>query len=116
MPFSLPGGGGTKIVYMRTKDALGNISSDYTGSILLLSTRNNDNFIDSTFWATNPSSGDIINALYGDGSGGTDTTAYTKYWTGNFCLTSAMTVSYISPGINTIPASPSANTIYVLGS
>ena len=30
---------------------------------------NNDTFLDATFWDTNPSTGDIITALYGDGSG-----------------------------------------------
>ena len=44
----------------------------------------------------NPSDADIIDAVYGDGSGGTDTTAYTKYWNSNTCDVSQMSVVYLS--------------------
>jgi hypothetical protein len=84
-------------------------------------TRDNDNFINKSFWNTNPTSGQIINALFGDGNGngtgGTDTTAYTRHWTGN-CNIWSMNVLNISnfdtSGIDSLPLGLAANTIYVL--
>jgi hypothetical protein len=73
---------------------------------------NNDKWIDSSFWALNPSSQNIICAIYGSS---TDTgTAYTKLWdnyVSNDCISANMTVSYVSS-----VSSINANTIYVLQS
>ncbi|MCX6823315.1 MAG: right-handed parallel beta-helix repeat-containing protein [candidate division SR1 bacterium] len=77
--------------------------------------RNNDQFITGTFRSSNPSSNKIICALYGDGSGGTDTTAYTKYRGTNTCSMENMSVIYLSGGgLNILPTTLSDNTIYVL--
>ncbi|MCX6824520.1 MAG: hypothetical protein NT085_05365 [candidate division SR1 bacterium] len=75
---------------------------------------NNDNFLDTTFWDASPSTGDIIAALYGDGSGGVDTTAYTQTRSSISCETGNMSVEYITPGEDTLPENLSDNTIYVL--
>ncbi|MCX6824833.1 MAG: right-handed parallel beta-helix repeat-containing protein, partial [candidate division SR1 bacterium] len=75
---------------------------------------NNDNFIDDSFRVSGPTASEIKNALYGDGTGNADTTAYTKYRTGALCNPNIMTVTYVNSGINTLAAVPAANTIYVL--
>ncbi|MEI7563820.1 MAG: hypothetical protein WCJ39_09700 [bacterium] len=41
-------------------------------------TWDNDIFLNQTFWDSSPTTGEIITALFGDGSGGVDTTAYTS--------------------------------------
>ncbi|MFA5748039.1 MAG: right-handed parallel beta-helix repeat-containing protein, partial [Candidatus Absconditabacterales bacterium] len=75
---------------------------------------NNDVFIDQTFWDNGPTDEQIIDALYGDGNVGEDTTAYTTHRTGNTCDTNNITVSYVDPGTDQIPEYLSENTIYVL--
>lgn len=75
---------------------------------------NNDYFINDYFRSTNPSSWDIKQALYGDGTLWQDKTAYTKYWSWVLCNPATMNVIYVAPGPNTIPNTLSANTIYVL--
>ena len=79
--------------------------------------RNNDNFLDKSFWNANPSTEDIITAVFGDGTIGNDKTAYTRWWTG-YCATGNIGVQYIKnydiSGSNSIPAWLTGNTIYVL--
>lgn len=56
--------------------------------------RDNDNFIDATFWSDTPSDDDIIKALYGSGD---EWSAYTQNrsgYTSGSCLASGMTVLY----------------------
>ena len=74
----------------------------------------NEYFLDDSFWDSDPSDEDVIWALYGDGDGGVDNTAYTEHWDSNSCVTGDMSVSYISPWVNTLPATILADTIYVL--
>jgi len=45
-----------------------------------------------------------------------DTTAYTSGWLSNSCNPIAISVVYVSPGTNTLPATLLANTVYVLSS
>ena len=79
----------------------------------------NDNFINDYFRSQNPTTGNIVCALFGNGSS-TDTTAYTKnrgQYNPSSC--SPMSVEYISgyDEIGNFPYSAlSGNTIYVLGS
>ena len=76
--------------------------------------RNNNDFITKTFWDWNPSSNDIIKALYGSVSD--STTTYTKLWNwydNSVCLKDAK-VKYLSGWENIIPNELEANTIYVL--
>ena len=88
---------------------------------LTTSTRNNDNYINNSFWSTNPSTGQIINALFGDGNGTwygwSDKSAYTQLWTWS-CNVRQMNVkdiqNYDISGINVLPSTLIANTIYVL--
>lgn len=71
-------------------------------------------YIDSTFWNNNPTTEDIIQALYGSGDDGI-WTIYTQHWTGytsGSCLSAGMTVEYIW----TIPTTLSGHTIYVIES
>jgi hypothetical protein len=70
-------------------------------------TRDNNNFINQEFWAGDPSDEDIIKALYGSGSEGS---AYTRNWDSNSCNQWSMTVTEIG----TLPATLSANTVYIL--
>ncbi|MCX6823664.1 MAG: right-handed parallel beta-helix repeat-containing protein [candidate division SR1 bacterium] len=75
-------------------------------------TRNNANFLSGAFWDNNPTSGDIIKALYGSGGG---QTAYTQNWSGytsGSCLSGGMNV--IATGI--LPTTLASNTIYVIDS
>lgn len=44
---------------------------------------NNQQFIDSAFWAQNPTSGDIVAALFGSNSLSPTTTAYSQNWDTN---------------------------------
>lgn len=77
----------------------------------------NDNYLDDTFWAQNPTDSDIINALYGDGTGWTDTTAYTEKWDslyGEFCNPEIMSVIHLTPGESKIPLTLEENKIYIL--
>ena len=70
----------------------------------------NDNFIDSSFWALNPSDDDIVKALYVDESD--YDTAYTTNWSGyDGTQCTDMKVEYIS---DVLPWTLSDNTIYVL--
>ncbi len=75
-----------------------------------LFSRNNDNFIDQTFWDKNPSTENIICALYW--SWWSDKTAYTenRSWYNNECLNN--TVIYT----NTLPTTLLSNTTYILAS
>ena len=61
-------------------------------------------FLDSAFWAGNPTNAEIIDALYGTNS------AYTKGWSSNPCNTGNMTVI---PNVTT-DFVPQTNKIYVL--
>lgn len=73
---------------------------------------NNSNFIDSTFRAGNPTSGQIVAALFGTvwNTG----TAYTNHWVNNTCNPAAMQVVYVPTNdLNNTP-NLAANTIYVL--
>ena len=75
-------------------------------------TRNNANFLSGAFWDNNPTSGDIIKALYGSGGG---QTAYTQNWSGytfGSCLSGGMNV--ITTGI--LPTTLADHTIYVIAS
>ena len=59
-------------------------------------TWDNANYLNSNFWNYNPSTGDIITALYGSGDEGS---AYTTNWssyTSGSCLSGGMNVEYIS--------------------
>ena len=78
-------------------------------------TWNNDIFLNQSFWDASPTTGEIITALFGDGSGWVDTTAYTS-WRATNCITWNLTVTGISPGTDTLPETLSDNTIYVLES
>ena len=64
-------------------------------------------FLDSAFWAGNPTNAEIIDALYGTNS------AYTNGWSSNPCNTGNMTVVK-QPATSTQLPSLSANRIYVL--
>lgn len=76
-----------------------------------LSWNNQESFIDQTFWDADPTTGDIVVALYGSGS---DTwTVYNTYRTWYItenCLSAGMDVVYTGE----IPTSISNNTIYVI--
>ena len=58
-------------------------------------TWDNMKYISSNFWSYTPSTGDIIQALYGNGIG--DVTAYTQNRSGNTCDPSTMNVEYETP-------------------
>lgn len=80
----------------------------------------NTKFIDQSFWNGNPSTGEIVNALYGTGNGTWRITAYTRYRSGgSSCDPADMNVENI-PAFNSTsgnyfaPQSLAANTIYVL--
>lgn len=64
-------------------------------------------FLDSAFWAGNPTNAEIIDALYGTNS------AYTKGWSTNPCNTGNMTVVTV-PSNQSIPTALLQNRIYVL--
>ncbi len=73
----------------------------------------NTQFIDSAFWAQNPTSGDIVAAVFGSNSLAPTATAYTQNWSSNACLGgSAITVQYV--GTDSLPQLLTSNTIYVL--
>ncbi len=81
----------------------------------------NDDFLDESFWNSSPSNSQIIEALYGDGIGDSDRTAYTKHRDSVGCDTNLMTIVPVdnyenTAAIDMIPASPMANTIYLLNS
>lgn len=90
------------------QDQIGN-----TGSIVA-SFWNNDKYIDSSFWDTNPNDAMIISAVLGDGDLGTDKTAYTDLRSGNTCTIANMRVVKLNPGIDTLPNTLVTNTVYVL--
>jgi hypothetical protein len=71
-------------------------------------------FITPTFRDNTPNTGQIISALYGDGTGNTDRTAYSQLWTGVICNPASMNLVYLTGGYNKIPDSLIANTIYIL--
>ncbi len=76
----------------------------------LSSNRNNDGFLQQSFWTDSPTTGEIVNAVYGDAN-----TAYSAIWSGwNTCIPGNMSVVYLNSGTNTIPTNLSSNTIYVL--
>jgi len=69
-------------------------------------------YLNSTFWNNNPTTGDIIKALYGSGDEGS---IYTQNWTGytsGTCLNNPMSVEYTW----VIPATIEPYTIYVIAS
>ncbi|HMT26683.1 MAG TPA: hypothetical protein PKD96_00100, partial [Candidatus Absconditabacterales bacterium] len=70
----------------------------------------NDDYVDDSFWAGNPSDSDIISAFFGDGQLGTDSTAYSQRWSGALCDTSLMTVEHIS----SLAGPFNSGTIYIL--
>lgn len=75
-------------------------------------TWDNMNYLTSGFWNANPTSGDIITALYGSGD---EWSAYTQGWTwytSGSCLSGWMTVIYTW----VLPETLSGHTIYVLSS
>ena len=55
----------------------------------------NTQFIDSAFWAQNPTSGDIVAALFGNANIPVST-AYTQGWSTNACIGANMTVQYVA--------------------
>lgn len=59
-------------------------TTQYTLEADCASRWNNDNFIDASFRAHNPTPGNIICALYGSGENGSDPTAYTQNRSGTF--------------------------------
>jgi hypothetical protein len=73
---------------------------------------NNENYLTTGFRTSNPSTGEVINALYGDLTGGVDKTIYTDYRTGVSCT--GMSVVYLTAGVDTIPSTLVTRTIYVL--
>jgi len=78
----------------------------------MLSRNNQSSFLNQSFWNANPTTGDIITALYGSGN---EWTIYTSNWTGynaGSCLTSWMNVAFTW----VIPTTISAHTIYVISS
>jgi hypothetical protein len=86
------------------------------GKVLGQGTRDNTNFIDDSFWSTNPTTGEIIIAILGEGNGWSNRTAYTQYRDTVTCDTWNMTIIGISPGTDTLPSTLADNTIYVLES
>ncbi len=73
----------------------------------------NTQFIDSAFWAQNPTSGDIVAAVFGSNPLAPTTTAYQQNWDTNSCLGgSAIAVQYVAT--NSLPLQLNPNTIYVL--
>lgn len=77
-------------------------------------TRDNANYLNSTFWANNPTSGDIVKALYGSGSAWSAYTTNRSGYTSGTCLASGMNVIYVPAWSYTLPLILSDNTIYVL--
>lgn len=82
--------------------------------------RDNDNFIDDSFWTEYDALGTqgakdalLIDALYGDGNIGSDTSTYTRYWNSNACDISSMSVVELSSQ-NLSSVSWQANTVYIL--
>lgn len=82
---------------------------------MTLARSSNEDFLDSSFWTSNPTTGQIINALFWDGTGWSDSTIYTQYRTGNFCNTNSMNVAFITGGLFT-GWSLTGNMIYVFDS
>lgn len=77
----------------------------------------NSNFIDDTFWAQSPTSGDIVKAVFGTGVV-PETTAYTRNWNNNSCVGSNITVEYVATNdlwnVTSLTWDLNGNTIYVL--
>lgn len=72
--------------------------------------RDNSNFIDDSFWTQSPTSGDIVQTLFGTTS---DTgTAYTDHRENNTCDPSQIDVLYV--WMNQIPTTLTGNTVYIL--
>jgi len=77
-------------------------------------TANSLHFLDDSFRESNPTTGQIIKALYG--SGLNDTTIYNAHRSDNCQPTKVVYVQpYAVSGLNSMPA-PAANTVYVLNS
>lgn len=72
--------------------------------------RSRGNWLDANFRASNPSDGNIIYALYGNGQAGD--TAYTKHWTGSCIPTNVVRYNNMTFPWGTLPG----NTVYVLES
>lgn len=109
---------GTKRVYVRYKDTIGNRSTAIADDIILNTILDcatwwdNNNFITGGFRAGSPTNDNIICALYGSWVG--DTTAYTQFWTWRDttqCSGIQMNVIYTG---NLSLATLASNTIYVL--
>jgi len=75
-------------------------------------TRDNSNFITGAFWAGDPSTWDIIKALYGSGNEGSAYTRNRSGWDGSQCSGEEMQVIYTG----NLPSVLVNNTIYVLTS
>jgi hypothetical protein len=69
---------------------------------------NQGGFLDQTFWATNPTDNQIIQALFGPNS------SYRVWWNGDPCNASNMTVVRQPASSPSLPTTLSSNTIYVL--
>jgi hypothetical protein len=76
----------------------------------------NHNFINDSFWRNNPTSGQIKEAIFG--SAGDTKTAYTQERSSNPCSTGSISIltiqNYSVSGLNSLPTTLAANTIYVL--
>ena len=76
----------------------------------------NYNFINGSFRRNNPTSGQIIEAIFGNASD--SKTAYTQERSSNPCSTGSISVltiqNYSISGLNSLPTTLAANTIYVL--
>ena len=89
-------------------------TNHFTTFVLGNITWGNSHFLDDSFRDSNPTTGQIITALYG--SSLTDKTIYNANWSGNCQPTSVIYVQpYAISGLNSMPA-PAANTVYVLNS
>ncbi len=77
----------------------------------------NEFFLTQDFWDSGPSDEDIIWALYGDGDGAKDNTAYTEYWSSghsNDCSLVLLSVESLSPGTDQMPPVLLNGVTYVL--
>lgn len=81
-------------------------------------TWNNNNFINDSFWRTSPTNTQIKEAIFGNA--GDTKTAYTQERSSNICSTWSINIvnvqNYDISGVNSLPQSLAANTIYVLSS
>ncbi|MCX6823260.1 MAG: right-handed parallel beta-helix repeat-containing protein [candidate division SR1 bacterium] len=113
----LSGGHGTKSVFAQIRTN-GNRATHYVDTIMftgisqILSGVTTSGYLSASFWNSNPSAQDVINALYGTGDGGT---IYTNHWSGYTsasCLDAGMNVVYTGG----LPTTIADHTIYVIAS